>query len=258
MSWCGCADGLGVGARRTSRGRALAALVIVGLGSVGAVAFAGSATVRHPKHNIAANPDYRADCADYNSNSTGCLTKALAAINRARSLEHVRPMILPSDFDSLNYAEQTFVVSNLERVDRGLTPFKGITKKLNQTAKQAAQSQVDPAPAYSLVGQFTVLDYQSNWASNFGPLAADYGWMYDDGYGSYNIDCTSASAPGCWAHRDIILTKYDKSRLISGVGCDKQSGLISIAQLFVAGSGQDPTFTYTWRQALRHGADGHH
>ena len=166
-------------------------------------------------------------------------------------------MILPNNFTALTFAEQTFVVSNLERVGRGLAPFKGITAKLNKTAKQAATAEVDPAPAYTAIGQFVVMDYQSNWTSNFGPLAADYGWMYDDGYGSYNVDCTSASAPGCWAHRDIILTKYDKAGLISGVGSVKKSGLVSIAQLFVAGNGQNPTFTYTWRQALRHGADGH-
>jgi hypothetical protein len=108
------------------------------------------------------------------------------------------------------------------------------------------------------VGQFAVLDYQSNWSSNFGPLAADYGWMYDDGYGSDNVDCTTSSAAGCWAHRDIILTAYDRAGLISGVGATKQNGLLSIAQLFVAGEGRHPTFTYTWGQALSHGADGHH
>jgi len=231
---------------------------VLGLGSLTAVAQAtGSTATGHPKHNIAAKPDYRSACANYKSNSSACITKALAAINRARSLEHVRPMILPDNFTKLTYAEQTFVVSNLERVDRGRAPFRGLTSKLNKTAKQAATAQVDPAPAYSAVGQFVVMDYQSNWSSNFGPLAANYGWMYDDGYGSYNVDCTSPAASGCWAHRDIILTRYDKPSLISGAGSDKQSGLVSIAQLFVAGKGQNPTFTYTWRQALKHGAGGY-
>lgn len=242
-----------------SRGwRPVAVAVAVAAASLGAVAHAAvDAGTGHPKHNIEAEPDYRASCADYHSNSSGCITKALAAINRARSMEDVRPMILPDNFTKLSYAEQTFVVTNLERVDRGLPPFRGITHKLNKTAKQAATANVDPAPAYSVVDEFLVLDYQSNWTSNFGPLAGDYGWMYDDGYGSYNVDCASPSAPGCWGHRDIILTKYTKPGLISGVGSDKQNGLVSIAQLFVAGKGQHPTFTYTWRQALRHGADGY-
>jgi hypothetical protein len=254
------------GSARTDRGtvggprgwRPAAAAVVVALASFGAVAHAAVETgTGHPKHNIEAKPDYRASCAGYHSNSSGCITKALAAIDRARSMEDVRPMVLPDNFTKLSYAEQTFVVTNLERVDRGLPPFRGITHKLNKTAKQAATANVDPAPAYSVVGEFLVLDYQSNWTSNFGPLAGDYGWMYDDGYGSYNVDCASPSAPGCWGHRDIILTKYTKPGLISGVGSDKQNGLVSIAQLFVAGKGQHPTFTYTWRQALRHGADGY-
>ena len=235
-----------------------AAAALVALASIGAVANATvAAGPSHPKHNIEAKPDYRAACANYHSNSSECITKALAAIDRARSMEHVRPMILPDNFTKLSYAEQTFVATNLERVDRGLAPFRGITAMLNKTAKQAATANVDPAPAYAAVGEFVVLDYQSNWTSNFGPLAGDYGWMYDDGYGSYNVDCASPSAPGCWGHRDIILTKYDKPGLISGVGSDKQSGLVSIAQLFVAGKGQHPDYTYTWRQALRHGAGGY-
>jgi hypothetical protein len=234
------------------------ATALIGIGWQGAAAQATDDSASgHPTHNIAAKPSYTAACAHYRSDSAGCTTKALAAIDRARSMEHVRPMVLPNNFTSLSDAEQTFVVSNLERVDRGLAPFRGLSAKLNRTAKQAATAQVDPAPAYSTVGQFAVLDFQSNWTSNFGPLAGDYGWMYDDGYGSYNVDCSSSSAPGCWAHRDIILTAYERPRLISGVGSNKRGGLVSIAQLFVAGKGQDPEFTYTWRQALRHGADGH-
>jgi hypothetical protein len=81
--------------------------------------------------------------------------------------------------------------------------------------------------------------------------------MYDDGYGSYNRDCPTASAPGCWGHRDIILDPYGhKPMLISGAGSDRQSGLVSIAQLFVAGKGHAPAFTYTWAAAVAHGAGG--
>lgn len=237
---------------------ALVAAALIGLGSVVAVApaVAGSRT-DHPTHNITARPDYRAACAHYRSNSSRCITEALAAIDRARAMEHVRPMILPDNFTALSTAEQTFVITNLERVDRGLAPFRGLTRRLNATAKQAAAAKVDPAPVYSVIGAFILLDVQSNWTSNYGPLAGDYGWMYDDGYGSYNVDCQTRSAPGCWGHRDIILTAYDKPGLISGVGSVEQGGLVSIAQLFVAGKGRHPHFTYRWRQALRHGAGGH-
>lgn len=219
---------------------------------------AAPAGTGHPSHNIAAKPSYTGACSRFHSNSPSCITTALAAIDRARSFEHVRPMILPDNFAKLTFGEQTFVVSNLERVDRGLRPFRGITAQLNKTATTAAQRRVDPAPATSTVGRFVVLTYGSNWTANYGPLAGDYGWMYDDGYGSYNIDCSSPAASGCWAHRDVILSTYgDKPLLVSGAGSDKQNGLVSIAQMFVGGQGTAPSFTYTWAQALRHGADGH-
>jgi len=210
----------------------------------------------HPSHNIAAKPSYTSACAHFHSNSAACIATALAAIDRARSFEHVRPMTLPDNFTKLTFAEQTFVVSNLERVDRGLRACRGITSQLNRTAAKAAQERVDPAPTSSSVNRFVVLTYGSNWTANFGPLAGDYGWMYDDGYGSYNVDCTSPAATGCWGHRDVILSTYnDKPLLISGAGSDKQNGLVSIAQMFVGGQGQAPSFTYTWAEALRHGAD---
>jgi hypothetical protein len=241
-------------------GRASIAAALVAAAALCVTARAGvtAAPSGHPAHNVPPKPEYAADCAHGRSNSATCIKHALAAINRARSLEHVRRMILPGNFTKLTFAEQTFVVTDLERVDRGLAPFRGLTAKLNRTAKAAAVADVDPVPATSLIGRVVVQDYASNWTSNFGPLAGDYGWMYDDGYGSYNIDCPVASAPGCWGHRDIILDPYGhKSMLISGVGCDPQSGLLSIAQLFVAGKGKAPTFTYSWAKARAHGAGGY-
>lgn len=51
--------------------------------------------------------------------------------------------------------------------------------------------------------------FASVWAgNNLTPIAADYGWMYADGYGSNNLDCTTPSSSGCWGHRDAILGKY--------------------------------------------------
>jgi hypothetical protein len=49
------------------------------------------------------------------------------------------------------------------------------------------------------------------WAGGFqSVLAADYGWMSDDGWGgsagtTSNVTCTSAVASGCWGHRDELL-----------------------------------------------------
>ena len=51
------------------------------------------------------------------------------------------------------------------------------------------------------------LYYQAGsiFAQDYTPLGADYAWMYNDGYGGTNLDCTTPSDPGCWGHRDNIL-----------------------------------------------------
>ena len=39
-------------------------------------------------------------------------------------------------------------------------------------------------------------------------LEADFVWMYDDGPGSANVDCTSSDPSGCWGHRHDILWQF--------------------------------------------------
>ena len=57
--------------------------------------------------------------------TANCITSALGDIDNARSGEGVPAMQLPADFAQLTVPEQLLVVSNLERVDRGLTPLTG-------------------------------------------------------------------------------------------------------------------------------------
>jgi hypothetical protein len=40
---------------------------------------------------------------------------------------------------------------------------------------------------------------------DYTPLGADFAWMYNDGYGGTNADCTTPSGASCWGHRDLIL-----------------------------------------------------
>ena len=61
-----------------------------------------------------------------------CLGAALQAINHAHALEGIRPMVLPADFAQLSIPDQLFIVVNLERVDRGLPAFGGLTTALDQ------------------------------------------------------------------------------------------------------------------------------
>jgi hypothetical protein len=56
--------------------------------------------------------------------------------------------------------------------------------------------------------------------------------MYDDGPGSFNFDCPTAGAPGCWGHRRNILAAYPDPALM---GASSQGR--SLAMLVVAGGG---------------------
>lgn len=221
---------------------------------------AGSGTQLHnPKANVAPDPAYMGACYTLNPNGSRCLRRTLAAIDHARSAEGVRkPMILPRNFRSLSLAKQTFVITDLERVDRGLPPYVGLVRSMNNVAGVAARADTDPSPASNLLREFSVAIWGGNWAGDFGPLPADYDWMYNDGPNSGNLACTSAQSPGCWGHRDNILYRYPSSdRLLTGVGVQHQTAWISIAQIFVAAGRHRVHMTYTWREALAHGADGH-
>jgi hypothetical protein len=208
---------------------------------------AGAATFSDPAQNVTPSPSYWSLCLQQGSNSQACTDQIVQAIDSARALEGVGPMTLPSNFTSLTTEQQTFVVSNLERVDRGLPPVAGMVDSLNALASDAAATDADPMlPGWS-VGPFQVNGWSSIWAGDLNALASDYDWMYNDGWGpqgSYNLDCQSAGAAGCWGHRHAILRTG--SHLITGVGSQMQTHWMSIAQIFVSGSGADPAFTYSW------------
>jgi hypothetical protein len=222
---------------------------------------AATQTPPHPKHNIAAKPDYFDVCASKGTNNPACIKQVLSAIERARSHEHMkkRAMILPSNYRDLTIAEQTFVVTNLERVDRGLKPFEGLSTALSGVAKLAATLHVDPTVVTSMLRALNINSYGSNWAGDIGPLSSDYDWMYNDGYASdgVNLACVTRKAEGCWGHRTNILWTYASgSRLDAGAGTAKPAGA-SIALILAGFTGNAPTYSYTWKNALRHGANGH-
>lgn len=204
-----------------------------------------------PLLNVAPSPDYWGPCLTNGSNSPTCIDAVVAAIDSARALEGVAPMVLPAGFASLSPEVQTFVVSNLERVDRGLQPAMGMVDALNTTSAEAAAADADPSLSSWSVGPFAANRWGSIWAGDLNALASDYDWMYNDGWGpsgSYNLDCTTATSSGCWGHRHNILSGYGDQELITGVGSAQQSQWLSIAQLFVAGTGAYPAFTHTWTE----------
>lgn len=166
---------------------------------------ASATHIPDPARTVPALPDYIPACAPSGLDSSApCLAAVLLAVNNARAGERVRPMVLPADFGRLGIAEQLLVVVNLERIDRGLPPFVGRTPALDRNAQQGADianDPPDPGDAYDVVDGI--------WAGgSSNALDADYGWMYDDGIGSGNLDCPAKGGSGCWGHRHGILDNF--------------------------------------------------
>jgi hypothetical protein len=224
--------------------RSVGAVVCL-LAVAGAAALpAGAAATTRPKH--AARPKPRARVASdpganrslspatlwacqVNPAGATCVNSVLDAINRARAAEGVRAMRLPSGFATLSQPRQLLAIANLERSDRGLVTAVGLSRGLDQDALAAARANQDPVP-----NPFYGNAYGSNWAGGIGStLAVDFLWMYDDGPGSFNIDCRSAQDSGCWGHRHNILYRY-QAPLAMGAAV---SGT-SMTEVFVGGDGR--------------------
>ncbi len=197
------------------------------------------------------------------SNSAGCTNYVLGAINNARAVEGLGPMSLPSNWYSLTTGQQLFVVVNLERTARGLPPYLGINSALSAEAQHAAAGNNDPGVAAGFaIGN----DAQGTpgmggaWSGGFSVLAADYIWMYDDGWAgsvsaTSNVACTSPSAAGCWGHRDELLG-YDPG-YNPGVGLDATNAEVGVGFATVGSSSSfvvlvelpkaaPPAMTFTW------------
>ena len=189
------------------------------------------------------------------------VNRVLASIDAARSAEEG---LSPLSFDTARFArlsvsEQIFVISNLERITRGLAPAMAMVNRLDTIAANAARHDQDPVDS----GQ----GFASNWSSaprSLGQYAffADFGWMYDDGpppqYIFRNVDCVRAGQSGCWGHRDNILSNPSSgwtgcpSELVTGTGFALNSADgPSLTQIFeVACSNLGSSAVFTWRFAV--------
>jgi hypothetical protein len=207
----------------------------------------------NPSSTEPPNPDIAIGCVSgpVVVNSIGCIANALATIDNARAIEDVPPLSFDiAAFEAMAPPEQLFAIANLERVDRGLQPFKFQTAQLNQFAQTGADDSDDPVPTTALPGGAQISDWGSNWdGGSVNVLAADDEWMYDDGFGSSNEDCTYAGAPGCWGHRDNILMANASSGCYSAMGAATASLASgqSYAEIFVNACGSPPIDeVYSW------------
>jgi hypothetical protein len=208
--------------------------------------------ISDPSTNIEPVPDYTEICASSGlDDSPTCLNAVLAAVNHAHALEGIRPMVLPLDFGRLSVPDQLFVAVNLERIDRGLAPFVGLTPALDDNAQRGANDANDPPDP----GRNYALD-DAEWAGgSSNGLDAVYGWMYDDGYDSGNLDCIRRDASGCWGHRKGILDDFGSgANLVMGAAVDAtgdthsgDNGGTSMAVTLAVADAPVHTFTYLWR-----------
>src|SRR5580698_3842963 len=104
----------------------LAGAMLVGVARIGpAGAVAGLLPPNFPSANI--GWQYGPPCASGQlDQSAACQASELSQIDSARANEATGPMNLPSNYASLTVPEQIFVVTELERVDRGLPPLLGL------------------------------------------------------------------------------------------------------------------------------------
>ena len=201
----------------------------------------------NPPTSIAPQPDFLTACSSSGyDDSSGCTSTTLTAIDNGRRAEALPGMSLPSNWSGLSPQEQLFVATNLERMVRGLPALSSMATALDQAAGVGAATGDDPSPPSG----FPFREWGANWAGGGGsPLEAVYYWMYDDGPGSSNADCTPGDSGGCWGHRDKILMSLSCAPCVMGAGFNAQGwgGQPSWAELLV-GMSSTPAADFTWQQ----------
>jgi hypothetical protein len=182
-----------------------------------------AAALTVPTENTPRTQAIQRACTD--GSSTACHRAVLRAIDNARRAEGRKPLKLPPYYFRLTVPQQLLVIAHLERVDRGLPGFTGLSAKLDLLALEGALSNTLPTgPAAAAWG--------SNWADGEGSaLLADFDWMYNDGPGSPNVECTPTNVTGCWGHRLNILGHYGP-RPSMGAAVAKVDGVTSVTELF--------------------------
>jgi len=116
-----------------------------------------------------------------------------------------------------------------------MRPIAALDPELNSAAADGAASGTDPEAPADFFAKLGDAGWSANWAGGFPNILLAYdSWMYDDGFGSGNLDCTTPSAAGCWGHRHDILAFPRISSTAMGVAAGRHNGEASYAQLIVA------------------------
>jgi hypothetical protein len=223
-----------------TRGRVLPLIAAAVVGLMATVLVpAVSGAVVNPSANLQPSPGYSGSCAA-GTVSAAC-PAGLSSLDALRAAEGVVPMSLPTDFASLTGPEQVFVVTDLERVDRGLAPVQGLSSSLDADAQAGAAAHGDPP----LPTSGTTAG--ANWGESPNLFSTDQLWMYQDGWAgaaTTNLACSAPTARGCWAHRDNVLGSYASPSLM-GAGMTAAGPFTSVAEVFVGDDTRDAA-SFTW------------
>lgn len=170
----------------------------------------------NPKTNTAPSQSFIQACAFMSTtkaSNDSCDKAALVDFDKVRHQEGLGRMVLPHDFDRLGVPSQLMAITNIERVDRGLPAFAGRSGALDKLAQGGANHDTDASfPPYT-PGEWD----GGAWAGGANSaLLSDFEWVYDDGLGSGNIDCTPTNKGGCWGHRDSLLNDHYTAPLVMG------------------------------------------
>jgi hypothetical protein len=247
----------GAAAARCATGRASVALrgstLVAGVLALVTLFAASASAAPNPPGNIRLGALPRS--CERAPTGAACEPASIRALDTARARLGLGPYLLPADFIALAPARQWLILANLDRIAYSLRPIDGLSAVLNAIARRGAAGRRDPDPGpllMSLHGQSRI-GFASNWAGGQpNALVAYYGWMYDDGYGSGNLDCRTPSAPGCWGHRQDILAFPQAGRL--SMGASSLRGIASYALTVVETSTAVWPYSYTWSAALADGA----
>jgi hypothetical protein len=246
---------VGDNAKRPARAMRRALLLASALLAIGAAS--ASATAQNPAANIAPGALPLA-CAGAPRGPV-CIAGVVKTLDRARAHLGLGPYLLPADFAKLSGSRQLMVLCNLDRVAYGLPPIDGLSPALNTVAAAGVSADADPDPS-ELLSSLSTFGWSSNWAGAY-PNAPEayYAWMYYDGWGgksTSNLDCTSATASGCWAHREDVLSFPQLGTLSMGASVSRDAhGQIGYAMTLVWTPASNWTsYSYKWSDAVAAGA----
>jgi hypothetical protein len=170
------------------------------------------------------------------ADNDACDAAALVDFNSVRASEGLPSMTLPSGFDTLSVPLQMLAISNVERVDRGLAPVAGLSSNLDVLAQDGADNDQDPTWPSPFPGTAGT----SNWAgAGNSALLDDFLFMYDDGYGSPNIDCSTPTDSGCWGHRHNVIAGFDDPIVMGAAVAYNTPYGTSITEEFIGGDTTD-------------------